>query len=164
MAEIIDRTQLRVETERLDRSSNVSLEEAAHATLRRVSEGDYRVAIDDVAILAATVTEGNETQTKLEEVRQATVTEGNETQTKLEEVRQAVVTEGNETQAALTNGSQKSQLVDAGGEAATVSSGRLDVNATMTTAQFNQLMAKLDEVITSNHETRDAVLSLDIGV
>lgn len=51
----IDRTQLRVETQRLQRSSNVSTGEALHATLRRNGNGDFRFAIDDVAIIDAEI-------------------------------------------------------------------------------------------------------------
>lgn len=75
---IVDRNQMRKETKRLARSSNVLVGEAIHASLRRIAAGDYRLAIDDVAQVEAinafkaeAKAEADETQVKVAEVTAA---------------------------------------------------------------------------------------------
>lgn len=81
MAEIINRTQLRAETHRSGFVGNVPIDEAASVVLRRADAGDYRLAIDDAALIA----ESDETRALLQ-------TEFDETQTAINNTTSAVNT------------------------------------------------------------------------
>lgn len=90
----INRTQLRKETHRSGFVGNVPIDEAVSVVLRRNGNSDYRLAIDDAALIA----ESNETQALLE-------TEFDQTQallqTELDETQALLETEFNQTQALL---------------------------------------------------------------
>lgn len=92
----INRTQLRKETHRSGFVGNVPIDEAVSVVLRRNGNSDYRLAIDDAALIA----ESNETQALLE-------TEFDQTQallqTELDETQDLLQTEFDETQTAINN-------------------------------------------------------------
>lgn len=92
----INRTQLRKETHRSGFVGNVPIDEAVSVVLRRNGASDYRLAIDDAALIA----ESNETQallqTELDETQALLETEFNQTQALLQ-------TEFDQTQTAINN-------------------------------------------------------------
>ena len=135
----INRTQLRQETHRSGFVGNVSTDEAVSVVLRRNAEGDYRLAIDDAALIA----ESNETQALLQ-------TEFDQTQTAINSTTSAV----NSNTTATTSGAQKSQIVAANGTtnlsingsgaASVIISGTPTV--TMSTTQYNAIIELLTRV------------------
>lgn len=92
----INRTQLRKETHRSGFVGNVPIDEAVSVVLRRNGNSDYRLAIDDAALIA----ESNETQALLE-------TEFDQTQallqTELDQTQALLQTEFDQTQTAINN-------------------------------------------------------------
>lgn len=135
----INRTQLRQETHRSGFVGNITTDEAASVVLRRNAESDYRLAIDDAALIA----ESNETQALLQ-------TEFDQTQTAINSTTSAV----NSNTTATTSGAQKSQIVAANGTTnlSINGSGAASVTisgtptVTMSTTQYNAIITLLTRV------------------
>ena len=75
MADLVNRAQMRKELPRLSGQAFIQSQEVLTSSFRRIGAGDYRLAIDDVAMLAAINTfaaqekaEDDETQTKLDAI------------------------------------------------------------------------------------------------
>ena len=72
---LVSRSQMRKELPRLSGQAFIQSQEVLTSSFRRIGEGDYRLAIDDVAMLAAINSfaaqekaEDDETQTKLDTI------------------------------------------------------------------------------------------------
>lgn len=75
MADLVNRAQMRKELPRLSGQAFIQSQEVLTSSFRRIGAGDYRLAIDDVALLAAInafatqeKAEDDETQTKLDTI------------------------------------------------------------------------------------------------
>lgn len=75
MADLVNRAQMRKELPRLSGQAFIQSQEVLTSSFRRIGAGDYRLAIDDVALLAAINSfatqekaEDDETQTKLDTI------------------------------------------------------------------------------------------------
>lgn len=75
MADLVNRAQMRKELPRLSGQAFIQSQEVLTSSFRRIGAGDYRLAVDDVALLAAINSfatqekaEDDETQTKLDTI------------------------------------------------------------------------------------------------
>ena len=167
MANPVDRAQVREETKRLSRASNVSEEEALHAVLRRASKGDYRLAIDDAALSA----ESNETQaliqSEFDQTQTALITESNETQALIQSEFDQTQTAINSTTSSVnsvlakqTDGTQVSKINGATGTTIASTGSSLNVNVTnavttvsLNTTQYNNIVSLLTRIAVATEAT-----------
>ena len=145
MANPVDRAQVREETKRLNRASNVSEGEALHAVLRRASKGDYRLAIDDAAL----ITESNETQALVQ-------SEFDQTQTAINSTTSSV----NSVLARQSDGTQVSKINGATGTTIASTGSSLNVNITnpvttvsLNTTQYNNIVSLLTRIAVATEAT-----------
>ena len=145
MANPVDRAQVREETKRLNRASNVSEGEALHAVLRRASKGDYRLAIDDAAL----ITESNETQALVQ-------SEFDQTQTAINSTTSSV----NSVLARQSDGTQVSKINGATGTTIASTGSSLNVNMTnpvttvsLNTTQYNNIVGLLTRIAVATEAT-----------
>lgn len=145
MANPVDRAQVREETQRLNRASNVSEGEALHAVLRRASKGDYRLAIDDAAL----ITESNETQALVQ-------SEFDQTQTAINSTTSSV----NSVLARQSDGTQVSKINGATGTTIASTGSSLNVNVTnavttvsLNTTQYNNIVGLLTRIAVATEAT-----------
>ena len=145
MANPADRAQVREETKRLSRASNVSEGEALHAVLRRASKGDYRLAIDDAAL----ITESNETQALVQ-------SEFDQTQTAINSTTSSV----NSVLAKQSDGTQVSKINGATGTTIASTGSSLNVNVTnavttvsINTTQYNNIVGLLTRIAVATEAT-----------
>ena len=131
----VNRAQLRKETHRSGFTGNVPVDEAASVVLRRSGEGDYRLAIDDAALVA----EANETQSAVNEVNASV---------------QAV-------KKGQTDGTQVSKIAGATGTTIASTASSLNVNVTnpvttvsINTTQYNNLVALLTRIAVATEATQ----------
>lgn len=131
----VNRAQLRKETHRSGFTGNVPVDEAASVVLRRNGEGDYRLAIDDAAL----VTEANQTQTAVNEVNASV----------------QAVKEGQ------TDGTQVSKIAGATGTTIASTASSLNVNVTnsvttvsINTTQYDNLVALLTRIAVATEATQ----------
>lgn len=131
----VNRAQLRKETHRSGFTGNVPVDEAASVVLRRNGQGDYRLAIDDAALVA----EANETQTAVNAVN-----------TTVQAIREG-----------QTDGDQLSRIVSATGTIVASTGSSLNVNVTnpvttvsINTTQYDNIVALLTRIAVATEATQ----------
>ena len=131
----VNRAQLRKETHRSGFTGNVPVDEAASVVLRRNGAGDYRLAIDDAALVA----EANETQTAVNAVNYT-----------VQAIREGQI-----------DGDQLSRIVSATGTIIASTASSLNVNVTnpvttvsINTTQYDNLVALLTRIAVATEATQ----------
>lgn len=171
MADLVNRAQMRKELPRLSGQAFIQSQEVLTSSFRRVGASDYRLAIDDVAMLAAVnafaaqeKAEDDETQTKLDTINASlgtintSITELNANLTTLlNEVKTAlggIDASIDETTAAVNDVNEDTESIDAKMDTA-------NTNITAVKTSVDAVTAAVNEVKTDTEAINTTVESID---
>ena len=163
MADLVNRAQMRKELPRLSGQAFIQSQEVLTSSFRRIGAGDYRLAVDDVALLAAInsfaaqeKTEDDETQTKLDTINASLGT----INTSITTLNANLTTLLNEVKTAL--GGIDASIDETTAAVNDVNEDTESIDAKMDTA--NTHLAKLDPIQDDVEAIRDNTTPVVVGV
>ena len=180
MADLVNRAQMRKELPRLSGQAFIQSQEVLTSSFRRIGAGDYRLAIDDVALLGAInafaaqeKAEDDETQTKLDTINASlgtintsiTTLNANLT-TLLNEVKTAlggIDASIDETTAAVNDVNEDTESIDAKMDTANTNITAVKTSVDAVTAAVNEVKTDT-EAINTKAESIDDNLEIVKGV
>ena len=163
MADLVNRAQMRKELPRLSGQAFIQSQEVLTSSFRRIGAGDYRLAVDDVALLAAInafatqeKAEDDETQTKLDTINASLGT----INTSITTLNANLTTLLNEVKTAL--GGIDASIDETTAAVNDVNEDTESIDAKMDTA--NTHLAKLDPIQSGVETIRDNTTPVPVSV